>query len=144
MIWVIDASVAVKWFLADETSPYAETVLERLIDEPQCFIIPELFCFEVFSVLCRIHPNGEKTFVEGVMPLIEGGLLRQPMTVTLAEHAAEFVKIGLTGYDACYAALAREIKGVWLTFDKKAHNLIAKQNISCYLAKGLPENWVQK
>ena len=54
MIWVIDASVAVKWFLKDETHPQAEAILERLISEPEFFAVPELFCFEVFSVLsCR-------------------------------------------------------------------------------------------
>jgi predicted nucleic acid-binding protein len=30
------------------------------------------------------------------------------------------VEKGLTGYDACYAALAKEIGGLWLTFDGKA------------------------
>jgi predicted nucleic acid-binding protein len=141
MNWVIDASVAVKWFLKDEAHPHAEAILERLIGEPEFFAIPELFCFEVFSVLSRVHPYGRKVFVEGVLPLVEGGLLRQPMTVLLAANAEQFVKMGLTGYDACYAALAKEIKGVWLTFDEKAHRLIAKQNISCYLEKGLPKNW---
>jgi predicted nucleic acid-binding protein len=141
MIWVIDASVAVKWFLKDEAHPQAEAILERLISKPEFFAIPELFCFEVFSVLSRVHPYGGKVYIDGVLPLLEGGLLRQPMTVSLAANAEQFVKIGLTGYDACYAALAKEIKGVWLTFDEKAHRLITKQNISCYLEKGLPKNW---
>jgi len=141
MIWVIDASVAVKWFLKDEAHPKAEAILERLISKPELFAIPELFCFEVFSVLSRIHPYSGNVFVEGVLPLLEGGLLRQPMTASLAANAEQFVKMGLTGYDACYAALAKEIKGIWLTFDEKAHRLITKQNISCYLEAGLPKNW---
>lgn len=141
MIWVIDASVAVKWFLKNEAHTHAQAILERLIGAPEYFAIPELFCFEVFSVLSRVHPYGGKVFAEGMLPLLEGGLLRQPMTVSLAAHAGQFVKMGLTGYDACYAALAKEIKGVWLTFDEKAHRLIAKQNISCYLEAGLPKRW---
>jgi predicted nucleic acid-binding protein len=63
------------------------------------------------------------------------------MTASLAANAEQFVKMGMTGYDACYAALAKEIKGMWLTFDEKAHRLITKQNISCYLEAGLPKNW---
>ncbi len=141
MIWVIDASVAVKWFLKDETHPQAEAILERLISKPEFFAIPELFCFEVFSVLSRVHPYGGKVFVDSVLPLLEGGLFRQPMTASLAANAEQFVKMGMTGYDACYAALAKEIKGMWLTFDEKAHRLITKQNISCYLETGLPKNW---
>ena len=43
MIWVVDASVAVRWFLKDETHPNADKVLRRLIDHPELFAVPELF-----------------------------------------------------------------------------------------------------
>ena len=38
-------------------------------------------------------------------------MLRHPMTDGLAVKANRFVKKGLTGYDACYAALALDLKG---------------------------------
>ncbi len=63
------------------------------------------------------------------------------MTDKLANQAAFFVKKGLTGYDAAYAALAKEMNGQWLTFDEKAHNLLVKENISQLINKNLPENW---
>jgi len=141
MMWVIDASVALKWFLEEETHPHADAVLRRLIDQPGSFAIPELFCFEVFSVLARVHPRGQEVFLTGVMPLVNGGLLRQAMTDTLAQHAAGFVGLGLTGYDACYAALALELQGCWLTFDEKAHRTIAGKGVSCNLSVGLPGDW---
>jgi predicted nucleic acid-binding protein len=141
MIWVIDASVAVKWFLKDEAHQHAESVLERFIGEPGLFAVPELFPFEVFFVLCRFHPFGVKVFSEGFLPLIDSGLFRQPMTSSLAQDAGQFVKMVLTGYDACYASLAKALKGLWLTFDEKAHGLIAGQNICCCLESGLPKNW---
>jgi predicted nucleic acid-binding protein len=136
MIWIVDASVVMKWFLKEEHNARADAVLKRWIHQP------ELFCFEVFSVLCRVHPRGRAVFVEGVLPLIQGGVLRQPMTEQLAGDAARFVKIGLTGYDACYAALARQLQGLWLTFDAQAHRLIAGDGISHNLAEGLPEGWL--
>ncbi|MBW6486383.1 MAG: type II toxin-antitoxin system VapC family toxin [Syntrophobacterales bacterium] len=142
MIWIVDASVTVKWFLAEERNSPADAVLERWIDQPEFFAIPELFCFEVFSVLCRIHPRGREVFVEGVLPMIQGGVLRQPMTEQLASDAANFVADGLTGYDACYAALARQLGGIWLTFDARAHRLIASEAISHNLAEGLPAGWL--
>lgn len=141
MIWVIDASVALKWFLEEETLPHADAVLQRLIEKPEFFAVPELFCFEVFSVLGRIHPHGRDVFLSGVMPLINGGMLRQPMTETLANGAAGFVEMGLTGYDACYAALAMELKGVWLTCDEKAHRAIAHKGLSHNLNAELPGGW---
>jgi len=141
MIWVLDASVAVRWFLKDESHPNADAVLRRLIDHPEFFAVPELFCFEVYAVLCRIHPSGQDAFVKGMMPILNSGILRQPMTESLATRVTRFVQKGLTGYDACYAALAKEIRGTWLTFDQKAHDIVARERISRDLTKALPRAW---
>ncbi len=141
MIWVIDASVAVRWFIEEEAHPHADEVLERVIDEPTGFAVPELFAFGLFSVLQRIHPNGLEAFRKGIMPLLQGGIFRQPMTEGLALKTNSLVKLGLTGSDACYAALARDLKGIWLTFDEQAHSLIQKEKISCLLEEEMPPNW---
>jgi predicted nucleic acid-binding protein len=141
MIWIIDASVAIRWFIEDEAHAHADEVLEKVIDRPERFAVPELFAFEVFSVLQRIHPNGLEAFRKGIMPLLQGGIFRQPMTESLAAKANGFVNLGLTGYDACYAALARDLKGIWLTFDEQAHSLIQKEKISCLLEEEMPPSW---
>ena len=141
MIWVIDASVAVRWYLADEAHDAADAVLKGAIDAPRRFAVPELFAFEVYAVLQRLHPDGLKAFRQGIMPLLQGGFLRHPMTEALAMKANRFVKKGLTGDDACYAALAQDLKGCWLTFDKCAHRLIRRDRVSCLLSEGLPEDW---
>lgn len=139
-MWVIDASVAIRWVLADETHPHAEAVLQHVVSKPEAFAIPELFCFEVFSVLCRLHPHPLEAFSEGILPVIENGVFRHPMTQDLAVAAGEFTRCGLTGYDACYAALAASLQGVWLTFDSRAHRKIASRNISHLLSGSLPKN----
>ncbi len=141
MIWIIDASVAVRWFIEDEAHPHADEVLEKVIDRPEKFAVPELFAFEVFSVLQRIHPSGLTTFRMGIIPILQGGIFRQPMKESLAVKANRFVRLGLTGYDACYAALTRDLKGIWLTFDEQAHNLIQKGNISFFLDEKMPPSW---
>jgi len=141
MIWVIDASVAVRWFIQEEFHPNADKVLQTMIDEPERFAVPELFSFEVYSVLQRLHPEGLLAFTKGVMPLLQGGIFRQPMSEDLAVKANHFVQLGLTGYDACYAALAHDLKGKWLTFDEKAHRLIKKEKVSWSLNKALPQEW---
>lgn len=141
MIWVIDASVAVKWLLTTESHPNAWRVLEKAVENPALFAVPELFAFEVFSVLQRLHPQGSEAFQVGVMPLLEGGIYRQPMTSKLAVRAAFFVRQGLTGYDACYAALAEELRAKWLTFDVKAHRAIASFGVSLNLVDELPVGW---
>ncbi len=141
MIWVIDASVSLRWYLEDEAHDCADKVLKAVVEDPRRFTVPELFAFEVYAVLQRLHPNGLQAFRKGIVPILQGGILRHPMTDELAVKANRFVKKGLTGYDACYAALALDLKGRWLTFDKKAHKLINNDKISCLLSDGLPKVW---
>jgi predicted nucleic acid-binding protein len=141
MIWIIDASVALRWYIEDEAHDCAEEVLRAVVEDPRRFAVPELFAFEVFSVLLRLHPDGLQAFRKGIIPILQGGILRHPMTDELAVKANRFVKKGLTGYDACYAALALDLKSRWLTFDKKAHQLINNDKISCLLSDGLPKAW---
>ena len=141
MTWVVDASVAVRWFLKEEAHKNADEVLRRIVEKPDEFAVPELFTFEVYAVLQRLHPNGLQVFKQGIIPLLQAGIFRQPMTERLAIKANHFVKKGLTGYDACYASLAKDIKGLWLTFDDKAHRLIQADNISLLLFESLPKKW---
>jgi predicted nucleic acid-binding protein len=142
MIWVLDASVALRWLLEEEVHPHADMVLEKIVYYPDSFAIPELFAFEVFSVLQRLHPNGLQAFKFGIIPLLQLGIFRQPMTERLAVKANYFVELGLTGYDACYAALARDLGAIWLTFDKKAHRQIEKEKISCFIEDRMPDKWL--
>lgn len=141
MIWIVDASVAVRWFIEEEAHVHADEVLKRMVNEPRRFAVPELFPFEVFSVLHRLHPDAIQVFSKAIIPLLQGGIFRQPMTEELAVKASRLVRLGLTGYDACYAALAKDLKGLWLTFDHKAHRLLEREKISWLLADSLPKNW---
>lgn len=141
MIWILDSSVALRWFLKEEAHPNADRVLKGLMEQPESFAVPELFAFEVYSVLERLHPSGLEAFRQGVIPLLQGGLLRFPMTEQLAVSAHRFVRMGLTGYDACYVALAQDLKGIWLTFDQKAHLAIQKEKISFFLERNPPPDW---
>ena len=141
MIWIIDASVALKWFIEEETHPHADEVLTKLVDQPIHFAVPELFTFEVYAVLQRTHPSGLEVFRKAMIPLLQGGIFRQPMTEKLAMAADRYTKMGLSGYDACYAALARDLKGTWLTFDEKAHRMIQKERVSCFIDESMPEQW---
>ncbi|MBU2649109.1 type II toxin-antitoxin system VapC family toxin [bacterium] len=141
MIWIIDASVAIRWFIEEEFNANADQVLQRVVDSPEFFAVPELFGFEVFSVLCRIHPEGLRVFSEAVLPIMNSGIFRQPVSDNLIQKAGMFVELGLTGYDACYAALAMDLDGCWLTFDKKAHQKIEKKGISSFIQSAMPEHW---
>jgi len=141
LIWVVDASVALRWLLEDEQHPLADEVLHRMIRQPGAFAVPELFLFEVYSVLCRLHPKPLEAFERGILAVIQSGIHRHPMTDKLARAAEVFVRLGLTGYDACYAALASDLGGTWLTFDRKAHRRITRKKVSFLLDKKMPAGW---
>jgi predicted nucleic acid-binding protein len=139
--YVIDASVAARWYLLDESHASADAVLQRVIEQPELFAVPEVFFFEVLAVLGRVHPRAAETYQEAFLPVVEAGVFRHPMTAGLAERSSRFLAAGLTGYDACYAGLAAELGAQWITFDRRAHGLIRKQNVSVYLGAGLPKGW---
>jgi predicted nucleic acid-binding protein len=141
MRYVIDASVALRWYLEEEKNENADLVFRRLIDEPELFAIPELFAFETFAVLFRVHPNPAETFQQGILPLLSCGVLRYPMTEAIATRASRHVPSGLSGYDAVYVALAEELGALWLTFDERAHARLQGEGISVDLGQGLPSGW---
>ena len=132
MRYVIDASGA---------RTVVDAVHRRILEEPALFAVPELFGYEVFSVLVRVHPSPWKTFQEGILPLLQSGVLRYPLTEAVAERATRFAGLGLTGYDAMYVALAEELGACWLTCDGKAHSRIGAEGLSFDLNSGLPEDW---
>lgn len=141
MIWVIDASVALRWLLTEERYTPADEVLTQVVHHPEYFAVPELFAFEVYAVLQQVHPDALSAFQKGIVPILQMGIFRQPMTADLAARAERFVKLGLNGFDACYAALAEDLKGKWLTCDRKAHLRIKRENISWLLDESMPKDW---
>lgn len=141
MRYVLDASVAVRWFVSDGEQPHAELVLDRLLTSPEEFAMPEMFFYEVFAVLARTRSDYRSVYTEGFLPLVESGPLRYPMTGAVAERAAALVDKGVSGYDACYVALAAELQGLWLTFDGRACRAVSDPSLALNLAGGLPDGW---
>jgi predicted nucleic acid-binding protein len=125
--YVIDASVALNWFLDEGQYGTADAVMSRAADDP-----------ESFAVLHRKHPKAWEVCKEGIIPFMQSGILRYPMTEGIAERAAKLIVLGISGYDAIYAALAQELDALWLTFDAKAHGLLQKERISVDLSSALP------
>ena len=139
MRWIIDASVAMRWLLKDETHVNADKVLHHILRNPEEFAVPELFAFEVLAVLSRLHLEPLEAYLAGVLPVLQSGIFRQPMTGTLASLSSKYIEMGLSGYDASYVALAQDLKAVWLTFDKKAHDCVSITGLSCLLSSNIPD-----
>lgn len=117
---VIDASVALKWFLIEDGSEAAADLLPAILGGQCIGLVPELFYHEVFAVMVRKHPDPAAWAGRGFAWLESLPLVRRPMDSVLTRIAERFCRMGLTGYDATYAALAEESGAPWLSFDQRA------------------------
>lgn len=129
---VIDASLAVPWFVP-ETGPRADAargVLDDVSARRVRPVVPELFFYEVLSVLARRlpEPGSAADAVERLMAL---GLDRVALDMDAARRAETIARdYGLTGYDASYAALAESLGVEWWTFDDEARERIAPLGVA--------------
>ena len=127
---VLDASVALKWFIDEEGSESARRILLDLQESPTEFIVPELFFIEMLSVLSRYGLTVKQ--LAGHMESLESlGIQRISLGQELMLKACEIIsETKISAYDAVYAATAFLCKGIWITADKTAHLKISKFKIS--------------
>ena len=127
MIYVLDASVVVKWFCPeDEESTYkAAQVLEQLKSEPKLFACPELLFSECLHVFSRKFRGEEGHITWAMERIFRLGIQPLRFDAIVAALAAIETQRGLSGYDATYYAFAQAMEGLWLTFDSRAADLVS-------------------
>jgi len=130
MVRVIDASVALKWFLLEEGRDRALVLLEELLMDPAGFAVPELFYFELAHVFNRAVPEPSPMQSELLHQVMVLGIQRFAMTPALLNEVRGIQRLGLSGYDAAYVGLAKLIEGQWVTCDRRAHARIAHLSLS--------------
>ena len=118
---VVDASVAIKWFVEEVYADHAR----RLQDDEYDLLAPGLFWPESGNILWKKVQRGELTAEEA--RLIRKGLEKQPIHTfpsgLVLEPALEIaIETGRTVYDACYLALAMLIGCPLVTADRRLFN----------------------
>ena len=127
---VIDASVAIKWFVDESDSELALKILEEVQEKPLLFVVPDFFFIEMMSVLSRIEKDVTK-LQNYLTDLEDLGIARIGIGHSiLMDSAAIALKTKISGYEAFYAATAKAIGGIWITADRKAHEKVASLKIS--------------
>jgi predicted nucleic acid-binding protein len=121
---VVDASVAVKWFLPEEGSEQAESLLGGKFR----LIAPDLLWTEVANVLWKIARRGSMTADEAQQMLRDASA----MPIEIAESLPllpEALRIATAAdrsvYDSLYVALAAREKASMVTADRKLVNALA-------------------
>ncbi|MCL4534794.1 MAG: type II toxin-antitoxin system VapC family toxin [Bacteroidetes bacterium] len=129
---VVDASVVLKWFRAEEDlASEAQRLLDRHTADEVTLCAPDLLLYEVGSVL-RTKPDLDETqLVSAVDYLQHTEIVVFPITWKLLEQAVRiaFRYAGShrrlpTVYDACYVALAEALDCEMLTADRRLVSLL--------------------
>lgn len=117
---VVDASVAVKWFNAEEYSDLADLLKNKHVKGDLTLTAPVLIIFEVANAL-RYSPdfsvNDVKDTVKDLLDLQVALYFPEKEWMEGAVETA--YNYGITIYDACYIVLAKNLKTFLYTADEK-------------------------
>ena len=131
MKWVIDASVAAKWFLPpkdEQLVPEALSLLQGYKNASVQLVVPDLFWAEFGNVLCKAVRRGRcsrsvaeaaiaELAAESLVTISSEGLLDNAFNI-----ASDFNR---SFYDSLYVALAVAARVQLVTADKKLVNALA-------------------
>lgn len=128
--YVLDASVAAKWFLSASDESYAEEALAllRLYAAGSVqFFVPDLFFAEFGNILWKAERLGRcdsktadlatKAIIDRKLPSFSSGPLLSRALQIARRH-------GRTVYDSLYLALAVDLDGTLVTADERLANSV--------------------
>ena len=124
-LYVVDASVAAKWFAPE---PHSEAALRVLAGAHELHA-PDFFLLEMDSIVCKWIHSGLITPSEG--DRIRQAIHRAPLqfhTVVSARDLAYSLAndTGRSTYDCLYLALAALLQCRMVTADRKLYDALAK------------------
>lgn len=126
--YVIDASIAVKWYIPEPLSNDATSYLELYRQEKTSLLAPELLITEVGIVLWRKVRQNELTARDaGHIASILGNhcpLSLIPASELLPAALELAIKLNLTVYDSLYLALAVSVEAPLVTADRGIKKLV--------------------
>ena len=134
---VVDASVGIKLFLAEEDSDAADALFAQLAQLPPArFYVPDLFYSECANILWKYvrrfgYPAGNAR--QDVADLLALRLQTVSTADVLAPALALALQYDITAYDACYAALAQQLDLPLITADSPLRRKLAGSGIAIHI-----------
>lgn len=130
-LFVLDASVAAKWFLPPRHEPLANEALElyeKFVRAELEFAVPDLFWAEVGSVFWKSVRLGRFPAVSAersMAALLDCGFRSHPSESLLAEAFRIATRFDRSVYDSLYVALAVGLGAPLITADERLANALA-------------------
>lgn len=129
--YVLDASVAVKWFLGEPDETLREpalAVLESYRAGEVELLVPELFCTEFTNVMRKAERLGRsdiKSSDLAIAEILRRDLRTYPTVTRIARALAISRTHGCSVYDAVYLVVAEETQAPLLTADQRLVRAVA-------------------
>lgn len=128
---IVDASVAVKWFLDNKDEQFVNNA-KALLDSHERgevqFIVPDLFWAEMGNVFWKAARTGRCSRTDakkGLTVLRAGEWLTIPSHGLLSQAFEIALEFDRTVYDSLYVALASELRCELITADEKLVRVLA-------------------
>jgi predicted nucleic acid-binding protein len=134
--FVVDASVAIKWFIPEVHSEHAIELLDRQKNGETNLHAPDLIFSETGNILWKKILKGE--LMENDATLICDEIRKVPKTIyngkDLAKAALTLaIKTKRTVYDCMYLGLAVFLDCSLITADRRLYNSLAKSKFKKFL-----------
>lgn len=124
---ILDASIALKWFLKEKDSGLADNILEKLEKEELKIFIPQIFFFEVVNVVKTKAESTSYDVLKVINKIFSLNLNTEKVDLNLLKKANFYAqKHNLSIYDASYIALAKINNAILITADEK---MVRKVNL---------------
>ena len=125
--FVVDASVAIKWYLPEALAEQADRFLEEAATAGARLLAPDLIVAELGNILWKKHrlkeisPPEARQILTQIRDLFP---IQLYSSIPLLESAWEVARIyERSVYDALYVALAEQCDAVFVTADEKLVNV---------------------
>lgn len=128
-VFVIDASVAVKWYVSEELRDKALKLREDFLSEIVDLEAPSLILYEVGNAI-RHHPGATmRECTSAVRELRNLGIAIRDLDDVAVGVAAELAfEEKLTFYDAAYLSLAKTTEATLITADNELYNQLSNES----------------
>ena len=124
-MYVLDASVVLKWFLQEKDTESALNLKQKYLARYYNLAFPDLILYELPNALRYNKSFSAHTAYEAIENLISLGVDIVVPTTSMIRNALEIAyKKNITFYDAAYVSLAQGLGYDFITADEKLYRRI--------------------